>query len=146
MATAKPNSPSIDRPHAAHHRITIWVSLAIMTWACWLTRTPAYQPLPFTIEQESMIAVKIDLNSDPWWKLASLPNIGMVKAKRIVTFRTRCSERPAFVTADDLQRVRGIGPKTTARIAPLLEVTAHLAGMMDRTSLALGEDSRREDR
>lgn len=69
----------------------------------------------------------VEPNLAPWWELTVLPRIGETKARTIVTYRdtTRNGEGvgatpPAFQTPGDLARVRGIGPKTVARIAPYL--------------------------
>lgn len=66
------------------------------------------------------IAAKINVNEDPWWKIAALPNIGMVKSKRIVSFREESGRSQPFSCADDLLQIYGIGPKTVAQLGPLL--------------------------
>ena len=66
------------------------------------------------------IAAKIDVNKDPWWKIAALPNIGMVKSKRIVSFREKSGRARPFSCADDLLQIYGIGSKTVAQLRPLL--------------------------
>jgi len=60
---------------------------------------------------------KVDLNSADWPELSQLPGIGETLARRIV--ESRRAEGP-FVEHDDLQRVRGIGPKTLQRVRPYL--------------------------
>ena len=60
---------------------------------------------------------RVDVNRAPWTELTLLPGIGETLAKRIVVSRE--SHGP-FATADDLRRVRGIGPKTLERIRPYL--------------------------
>lgn len=59
------------------------------------------------------LAVAIDINRADLDELRSLPGIGPVLAERIVAGRP-------FAGADDLLRVRGIGPKTVARLRPRL--------------------------
>jgi len=49
--------------------------------------------------------------------LVHLPGVGPVLAGRIV--QSRLDEGP-FLAAEDLQRVKGIGPKLSRRLAPLL--------------------------
>ncbi len=66
------------------------------------------------------IAKKINVNEDPWWKIAALPNIGMVMSKRIVSFREKSGGAQPFSCADDLLQIYGIGPKTVAQLRPLL--------------------------
>ncbi|MCK4659353.1 MAG: helix-hairpin-helix domain-containing protein [Phycisphaerae bacterium] len=69
---------------------------------------------------------QLDPNTAPWWELTSLPGIGETRAKAIVSYRAqtrRETDNPEMVVfrhAHDLQVIKGIGPKTTARIAPYL--------------------------
>ncbi len=65
----------------------------------------------------------IDVNSAPAPALQMLPRIGPVLAQRIVDDR---EANGPFATLDDLDRVRGIGPKTIERLRPLAcALTAH---------------------
>jgi competence protein ComEA len=73
--------------------------------------TPSTEPL----------ADRIDPNRAPWWELAQLPGIGEVTAKAIVDYRQRHQTggnlpSRVFSSAEDLQAVHGIGPKTVARL------------------------------
>ncbi len=59
----------------------------------------------------------------------SLPGIGEVLAKRIVEFRkaragSQGGSGPVFRRPEDLEAVRGIGPKTVARLASHLRFPA----------------------
>lgn len=58
-----------------------------------------------------------DINSADWTELMQLPEIGESLAKRIVESRER---EGRFASHTDLDRVRGIGPKTLDRIRPYL--------------------------
>jgi len=56
--------------------------------------------------------------------LEALPGIGPSKAAAIVSFRQQFTEEPnkaTFKTADDLQKVNGIGEKTAENIKPFLK-------------------------
>ena len=66
----------------------------------------------------------IELNAAPAADLLLLPGVGPKLAARIVEERTR---RGGFRTLEDLQDVRGIGPATFARLAPLLRITDRTA-------------------
>ena len=60
----------------------------------------------------------IDPNRAPWWELTELPRVGEITARKIVAEREKGG---AFAAASDIARVRGIGPKTVARISPHLQ-------------------------
>jgi competence protein ComEA len=63
------------------------------------------------------VAFELDVNAAEWPELSVLPNIGETLARRIV--ESREADGP-FADIDDLQRVRGIGPKTLEQIRPYL--------------------------
>lgn len=66
---------------------------------------------------------RVDPNTAPWWELTILPGVGEVTARAIVEHRRQAREggdaRP-FDGANDLENVRGIGPKTVERFRALL--------------------------
>jgi len=70
---------------------------------------------------------KLDPNDATWWQLTALPRIGESLARRMTRYRNEIGDHEsttrAFFRPDDLQRVRGIGPKTVARLAPFLRFT-----------------------
>jgi len=57
---------------------------------------------------------RISLNSADAWTLQRLPGVGPGIARRIIAGRP-------YHTAEQLQQVRGIGPVTFARLAPLVK-------------------------
>ena len=67
---------------------------------------------------------KINPNDAPLASLVRLPGIGIGKAGAIAAYRKNFSERnsnkPAFENCDDLQKVKGIGPKTIENISEWL--------------------------
>ena len=67
---------------------------------------------------------KINPNDAPLASLVRLPGIGIGKASAIVAYRRDFSERndnkAAFENCDDLQKVKGIGPKTIENISEWL--------------------------
>lgn len=98
-------------------------------------RLATTEPIPYpTIDRETEPApgVPIDPNVAPWWELTVVPGIGEVTAKKIVEYRegrrherdpasgTQAGKIDVFQRPADLQRVKGIGPKTAARIEPYL--------------------------
>jgi competence protein ComEA len=95
-------------------------ALLALAWmsASWLARgglsggmvdIDTAEPLPATFQ--------IDINSAAWTELMQLPEIGEALAKGIVESR---EQDGPFTSHDDLDRVRGIGPKTLERIRPYL--------------------------
>ena len=63
------------------------------------------------------ITFQLDVNKAAWPELTQLPHVGETLARRIVRYRDRHGH---FSTLHDLERVKGIGPKTTAQIRPFL--------------------------
>ncbi len=67
--------------------------------------------------------------------LSRLPSVGPGRAREIVSYRTRLRERadqgPAFSSADDLERIPGIGPATVAAVRPWLSFDSRPAGRVD---------------
>ncbi len=96
------------------------VLCCIVVGALCLGQQSAYDSAQAPTGQAQAIAVKIDVNQDPWWKIAALPNIGMVMSKRIVSFRENSGSARPFTCVDDLLQIHGIGPKTVAQLKPLL--------------------------
>lgn len=95
--------------------------------AAWLTASTSVRTAtPRAAHAGSSAAAlqdRIDPNTAPWWELTALPQIGPTIAQRIVAFRedhAAHAASPAFACLADLDRVRGIGPKTLARIGPFL--------------------------
>ncbi len=120
MPTVKPSLSSHDHGAVSQDRLKLFLSGAVVCWAIWLTQTPEYGPGYDGAIHAGTLTNKININTDPWWRVTALPNIGMVKAKRIIAFRERSEKPQPFAEASDLQQIHGIGPKTVAEIAPLL--------------------------
>lgn len=58
----------------------------------------------------------LDVNAASADALRLLPRVGATIAERIIDER---EQNGPFATVDDLQRVRGIGPRTVERIRPM---------------------------
>lgn len=63
------------------------------------------------------VQFQLDVNEADWPEFTVLPGIGETLARRIV--ESRAADGP-FVDVEQLQRVRGIGPKTLEQIRPYL--------------------------
>jgi len=68
---------------------------------------------------------RVNPNTAPVGSLIRLPGIGAARARAIVIhrddLRRKTGDEVAFHTRDDLQRIKGIGPKTAQDIADWLE-------------------------
>ncbi len=75
------------------------------------------------IEIERMSPLPMSMHLDPneanWVELAQLDGIGEALAMRIVEDR---ETNGRYQTLDDLDRVKGIGPKTLERLRPYLRI------------------------
>lgn len=84
----------------------------------------------------TVVQTRIDPNTATWAELTRLPRIGEIKAKRIVAYRTARQDEArqqglpeaqalvVFRCPQDLAAIRGIGPKTVARMADHLRFEA----------------------
>ena len=109
----------LDAGTAAGLRVRLLLCLGVICWATGHGKTPAYSSADAP-RAAGELCYPINPNSDPWWRLAALPNIGMVKAKRIVKMREGAGGQHRFARPEDLALVHGIGPKTIEQIAALL--------------------------
>ncbi len=93
--------------------ILLIASLACAMWAWTGGRLEPAAPPP--------AAMRIDLNTATAAQLEILPRIGPALAQRIIEDR---EVNGPFASVEDLTRVRGIGPRTVERLAPMVEVRA----------------------
>jgi len=74
--------------------------------------------------RSDILASTLNANTATWWELTALPQVGEVTARAIVDFReaqiAAGSDAQVFKRAHDLDRVRGVGPRTVARVGPHL--------------------------
>jgi len=75
--------------------------------------------LPPDLQPDEPLQKRIDVNQAGTEELRTLPGIGPALAQRIID--SRAGDGP-FASVEDLLRVRGIGPKTLARLRPLVRV------------------------
>ncbi len=79
-----------------------------------LFRAPQHRKLK---TEPAPTTLRINPNRAELWELTTLPRIGDTKAAAIIDHR---NTNAAYTKTNDLQRVRGIGPKTAARLEPYL--------------------------
>lgn len=64
---------------------------------------------------------RINPNTAEAASLMRLPNIGPARAEAIIAYRMSVAgDRPAFEKPEDMEKVKGIGPKTVERMRPWL--------------------------
>jgi len=80
---------------------------------------PERQPEPARTEPVQTKFL-VDINSADWHTWRLLDGIGETLARRIVNDR---NSRGPFTSIDDISRVKGIGPKTLAKMRPHLKLT-----------------------
>ena len=97
--------------------VCLTVGFLLVAWRG-AVRVDSARPRPSPLES-------VDPNQAPWEELTVLPGIGETRARAIVRFR-ECNAhgqndrrgKPVFRRAADLAQVRGIGPRTVARVGP----------------------------
>ncbi len=120
MPTDKHQTPTPERLCVPTVFLRLAVLCGIVAGSLYLGQQSDYDAARAPAGNAQAITAKINVNEDPWWKIAGLPNIGMVKSKRIVSFREKSGSAQPFSCADDLLQIYGIGPKTVAQLGPLL--------------------------
>ncbi len=84
------------------------VMLAAMYW---MHRLPPLEAPPS----------RINPNTASMASLVRLPGVGKARAMDIIHYRqSQKPNEPVFLSADDLQAIHGIGPKTAAALVPWL--------------------------
>jgi competence ComEA-like helix-hairpin-helix protein len=75
-------------------------------------------------EHETKLESRINPNNAPTASLVRLPGIGLLRAQAIVEYRENFTKKnsnvPAFQDINDLQKIKGIGPKTAQDMAQWL--------------------------
>lgn len=99
----------------------IALSACVLFSSCFAVSALLRLGQPYEIQLQS----RINPNDAPKASLVRLPGIGISRAGAIVAYREDFSEQnsgaPAFENPDDLQKVRGIGPKTVQDIGEWLK-------------------------
>ena len=94
--------------------------LAGFTAACVIAALLATVFVVFSLasgtETDLALDSKINPNTAPAPLLMQLPKIGPEKALAIIEYRRQTKRQPAFENIEDLQKVKGIGPKTAKQL------------------------------
>ena len=76
-------------------------------------------------DSEMKLESRINPNDAPIESLVRLPGIGISRAGAIVEYREKFGDKdsgyPVFQSSNDLQKVKGIGPKTAQNISKWLK-------------------------
>ncbi|MGH7213855.1 MAG: ComEA family DNA-binding protein [Tepidisphaeraceae bacterium] len=87
---------------------------------------PVYisDPQPEQPSRAIQLADRIDPNTADWATLAALPMIGEKRARDIIAYRESVTRRDPqavpFARAEDLLKIRGIGPSMLSHLRPYL--------------------------
>jgi competence ComEA-like helix-hairpin-helix protein len=117
---------SVETSFAAHLACFVVLSLILLMTLLMRCDRPYFVGAQIPVEPDRVARVqqRIDPNRATWAELTRLPGIGEQLSKRIVAYREEsCAmldDEPVFRRLEDLDAVKGIGPKTLERIAPHL--------------------------
>lgn len=99
--------------------ISVWMCAALSGGSLLSSFVIFGQPRQIQLED------RINPNDAPASSLLRLPDIGLARAEAIVAYRENLGEKegngPAFQDVNDLQKVRGIGPRTAQDICQWLK-------------------------
>ncbi len=99
----------------------IAVGACVLFSICFAISCSSSSELPCGFELDG----RINPNNAPVASLVRLPGIGLGRAEAIAAYRTDFAEQGkdclAFQGCDDLQKVKGIGPKTVQNISQWLK-------------------------
>jgi competence protein ComEA len=110
-------SAGADWSRSAGRPVAAAALLVVAAWTGWCAAGRA--PVAASLDAEPRGV--LDLNRATEAELALLPTIGPARASAIVADR---GARGPFGSVDELDRVRGIGPRTVLRVAPLVAADA----------------------
>jgi competence ComEA-like helix-hairpin-helix protein len=101
--------------------ISVWLAFCF----CWVfVSNPLGSGLAFS-GREFELESRINPNDALVESLMRLPGLGIGRAGAIVAYRENInrkdSDRPAFRNCNDLQKVKGVGPKTVQSISQWLK-------------------------
>jgi competence protein ComEA len=95
------------------------VCLALSVWHWGQLSGWGSEPVEVDRLPERVYDYRIDLNQATWVELMQLPRVGETLAQRILEYR---EEHGPFQSVEELDNVKGIGPKTVEQLRPWLVV------------------------
>jgi competence protein ComEA len=117
----KPRPPKLNpllRPREQTSIAVLTASALVLVAAAWWRHGGFRGELVDIDRAPPLVAqFQVDVNRADWPELIQLPGGGQVLAERLIAERER--DGP-YRSVDDLERVRGMGPRTLERIRPYL--------------------------
>jgi competence protein ComEA len=113
-----PPKPQLLRPRDQASIAVLVASALVLLAAAWW-RHGGFRGGLVDVDRAPPLVAKfqVDVNRADWPELIQLPGVGQVLAERLISERESGGE---FRSIEDLERVRGIGPRTLERIRPYL--------------------------
>lgn len=131
MAEAPPAAPPPRRFSPLLRRtdqacVAVLVLIGLGATAAWWFYHGGHAGRLLEIERAAPLAAefRVDVNKAAWPEFAQIPGLGQVLSQRIVAYR---EEHGPFAAIADLERIRGIGPKTLEALRPYLALSATAA-------------------
>lgn len=122
MESQQPDIMSPRHQWAAGLITTLCIGTLVLS--NWRDRARIHRPVNIErVSDAKAIGFCVDPNSAGWPELTTLPEISGTMARRIVEHRDQIG---GFSKPEDVMQVRGIGPRTYARIQPYLRFHAAL--------------------
>jgi competence ComEA-like helix-hairpin-helix protein len=120
----------IERPNTQQGRIQSFAYVSAATACLFICVYFVTGHVSGSLQSDKIeLEQKINPNEAPVGSLVRLPGIGIARASAVVAYREDFSETsgggPAFKNVDDLQKIKGIGPKTAASISRWLTFEQH---------------------
>lgn len=112
-AAPTPNSPATDSKPG--ERALAFIALVAGVLLAVLAYSPRFTSKPIDYHPGEVAAYRVDINRADRFELMQVPGIGPGKADAIVAHRDAVG---GFGTINDLNGVKGIGPKTIDHIKP----------------------------
>jgi competence protein ComEA len=105
------------RPREQATASVVMVSALVLMAAAWWRHANRGGMVDIDRAAPQVARFQVDVNHADWPELIQLPGVGQILAERWIAERERGGE---FRSVDDLERVRGMGPRTLERIRPFL--------------------------
>lgn len=103
--------------------VGVFLALVAINWL----KLSGWGAVPLEVDRQAArrYDYRIDINRASWIEWATIEGIGEVTARKIVGDR---EANGPFRDISEIQRVKGIGPKTLERVRPYLRVTDGAVG------------------